>query len=151
MPFPGFWLVDKFVSFLNEAKQSSCTTFFENHFESSKLGSLIQMFIRSLPVRIWPYSQKKVRKWVVAEISALQQFVNAEKYNTILVISTIFTNLIELRIIWPYGLEQNTAKSRFQSRLLSPTYQPTKQIFFSDGSVLPFTTSSGSIKAIQSE
>ena len=66
MHFPTLWLVQKFISFLHETKKSSCTTFFEIHFEILKLGSLIQTFIRSLPVRIWPdfsKSQKKSLCW----------------------------------------------------------------------------------------
>ena len=97
MHLPEFWLVEKFVSFLDETKKIKpiLLFFFEAHFEISKLGSFIQTFTRSLPV-----SPQKVRKAVFAEFTAFQRFVKADKYAKILVLSTIFSTLVEKRIIW---------------------------------------------------
>ena len=64
---------------------------------------------KSLPVRIGPDSQR-VRKGIFAEISAFQQFVKAENYSKILVISTIFSVLSD-SLVW----NSNTAKIPFSS------------------------------------
>ena len=60
------------------------------------------MFIRSYQSESDQILQK-FRKG--GQISAFQQFAKAKKYTKIMVLSTIFTILIELRIIWPYDLE----------------------------------------------
>ena len=52
---------------------------------------------------------QKVRKGVFVEFTAFQRFVKAEKYAKILVLFTIFSTLIERRIIWLFGLELKQA------------------------------------------
>ena len=95
MHLPEFWLVEKFVSFLDETKKSNqYFFFFEAHFEISKLGSFIQTFTRRLP-----FSLQKVIKGVLSEFTAFQRFVKVDKYAKILVLSTIFSTLAEQRII----------------------------------------------------
>ena len=61
--------MDKFVSFLDETK-SSCTTFFQD-FKTWQSYPNIQSESDQI--------LQNVRKGVVAEISAFQQFVKAEK------------------------------------------------------------------------
>ena len=61
--------------------ETSCTTFFENHFEISKLGTLFQTFIRSLPVRILTRFFKKSEKKVLLKFQLFNnlQFAKAKK------------------------------------------------------------------------
>ena len=105
-----------FMSPWNELK-SICTTFLETIWRFQNLAALsehLQQAYQSESDQIL----QKVRKGFIAEIkSAFQQFVKDKKYAKILVLSTIFTTLIELCIIWPFGLNSNTPKIPFSSPL----------------------------------
>ena len=106
MPFPGFWLVEKFVSFHDETKIQAALLSLKTipRFQNSAAAHptvCLQEAYQSESDQIL----QKVRKDLFAEFSAFPQFVKVEKYSNILLLSTIFTTLIELRIIWPFGLE----------------------------------------------